>query len=170
VQATAAAITSITFQNLLDMVLFAATSTTGFDVFEAVRINSVEIWASPMSGTPTTVILVFDGLTVGAAGDQKAHTDTSMGIEPAHVKARPDPLTQAGQFQASSANIAFLLNVPAGAVIDVSLSLRQPVLEAAIATQNVLVGATPGAMYYRGLDGKTVALTNYPVVGADATR
>jgi hypothetical protein len=166
--AIAAANVNITFQNLLDMVLVAVGTTSAFDLFQAVRVNSVEIWAIAALGTPATAILVFAGTTVGAAGDLKTHTDTSMGVEPAHVKARPDPLTQAGQFQASSADVAFLLDVPAGSVIDVSVTLRQPVDGIAVASQNVLVGATTGAVYYRGLDGKTTALTNFPVQGAVA--
>jgi len=165
-QATAGAESGVTFQNLLDTVLVATSATTGVDLFEQVRVNSVELWSIAALGTPSTAILVFDGTTAGAAGDMKTHTDTSMGVEPAHVKARPDPLTQAGQFQASSANAAFLLDVAAGTVIDVSLTFRQPVLGVANSSQNVLVGATPGAVYYRGLDGKTTALTNFPVVGA----
>jgi hypothetical protein len=162
---TAAGTTNITFQNLLDTVLVANSATTAADLFEAVRVNSVELWAIAALGTPTTVTLAFDGTTVGAAGDQRQHTDTSMGIEPAHVRASPDRMTQAGQFQASGAAIAFILSAPAGAVIDVSLTLRQPVQGTVVASQNVLVGATPGAVYYRGLDGKTTALTNLPVQG-----
>jgi hypothetical protein len=164
--ATAAAELVVTFQNLLDIILVATGATTGVDLFDAVRVNSVELWGIAAIGTPATVILSFNGETVGAQGDQKTHTDTSMGIEPAHVKARPDRLTQAGQFQVTSANAAFIIIVPAGAVVDVSLSLRQPVLGQATATQNGLVGATPGVVYYRGLDGKTTSLTNFPVVGA----
>jgi hypothetical protein len=166
--ATAAAITAITFQNLLDTVLIAVGPTVAADLFEAVRVNSVELWSIAALGTPSTLILAFTGVTLGAQGDQKTHTDTSMGIEPAHVKARPDPLTQAGQFQASSNTTAFQLDVPAGTVIDVSLTFRQPVNGLVVGSQNVLVGATTGAVYYRGLDGKTTALTNYPVVGAIA--
>jgi hypothetical protein len=165
-QATAGAGISITFQNLLDTVLVALTAILGTDLFEAVRLNSVEVWGIAAVGTPATVILVYSGTAVGAAGDQKTHTDTSMGIEPAHVKASPDRLTQAGQFQASSADVAFFIDVPAGAVIDVSMTFRQPVQGQSVAPQNVLVGATPGAVYYRGLDGKTTALTNFPVQGA----
>jgi len=163
---TAAAEYNVTFQNLLDTILVATGSTTAADLFSAVRVNSVELWAIAALGTPATLTLVFDGTTVGAEGDQKTHTDTSMGIEPAHVKARPDPLTQAGQFQGSAANNAFVLNVVAGTIIDVSMTLRQPVLGFATSSQNALVGATAGVVYYRGLDGKTTALTNFPVVGA----
>jgi len=165
---TAAGNTNITFQNLLDTVLVATSATTAADLFEAVRVNSVEMWGIAALGTPTTVTLTYDGSTVGAVGDQRVHTDTSMGVEPAHIKARPDRLTQAGQFQASSANIAFITSAPAGAVIDVSVTFRQPVQGTANSSQNVLVGATTGAVYYRGLDGKTTALTNLPVVGTIA--
>jgi hypothetical protein len=165
-QATAGVGISITFQNLLDTVLVALTAILGTDLFEAVRLNSVEVWGIAAIGTPATVILVYSGTAVGAAGDQKTHTDTSMGIEPAHVKASPDRLTQAGQFQVASANVAFFIDVPAGAIIDVSMTFRQPVQGQSVAPQNVLVGATPGAVYYRGLDGKTTALTNFPVQGA----
>lgn len=164
-QAIAAATTEITFQNLLDTVVIATGATTGADLFEAVRVNSVEVWAVAALGTPVTASVAFSGTVVGAQGDQKLHTDTSMGIEPAHVRARPDRLTQGGQFQSSSSDNAFVLVVPAGAVIDVSLTLRQPVLGEVVATQNALVAATAGTVYYRGLDGKTTSLTNYPVVG-----
>jgi hypothetical protein len=158
--------TAITFQNLLDTVLLAVSATSGFDVFDAVRINSVEAWGIAVLGTPATVSVTFNGETVGAQGDQKLHTDTSMGVEPAHVKARPDPLTQAGQFQASSANTAFTISGPTGTVIDVSVTFRQPVQGQAQACQNALAGADTGAIFYRGLDGKSVSTTSFPVQGA----
>jgi hypothetical protein len=158
---------TITFQNLLDMVLIGTSATTLADLFFAVRVNSVEMWSLPAVGGANTVVCIFSGAVVGASGDQKTHTDTSMGIEPAHVKARPDRLTQAGQFQPSSADAAFTLQIPTGTVIDVSVSLRNPVDGAApIVSQNAGVGITTGVIYYRGLDGKAVATTSLPVVGA----
>jgi hypothetical protein len=157
----------ITFQNLLDMVLIGTSTTTLADLFFAVRVNSVELWSLPAVGGANTVVCIYSGAVVGASGDQKTHTDTSMGIEPAHVKARPDRLTQAGQFQPSSADNAFALQVPANTVIDVSVSLRNPVDgAAAVASQNAGVGITVGLVYYRGLDGKAAATTVLPVVGA----
>jgi len=165
--ATNAAVeTAISYQNLLDTVLLAVSATSGFDVFDAVRINSVEAWGIAAIGTPATVSVVFNGETVGAAGDQKLHTDTSMGIEPAHVKARPDRLTQAGQYQASTANTAFTIAGPSGMVVDLSVSFRQPMQGQAVACQNALVGADTGAIFYRGLDGKSSSLTAFPVQGA----
>jgi len=168
----------ITFQNLLDTVLFATTAITAADVYQAVRVNSVEVWA-PSQGVnpggetgflpPSTVTVVFDGATVGAAGDLKVHTDTSMGIQPAHVRARPDPVTQADQFQQSGARVAFGLNIPEGTIVDVSMTFRQPVMGVAVVSQIAPVGLTIGATYFRGLDGKAASTTNLPVVGVNAT-
>jgi len=168
----------ITFQNLLDTVLVAIGSTSAVDLFQSVRVNAVECWA-PSQGVnpgseagftpPSTVIVIFDGTTVGAQGDQKTHSDTSMGIQPAHVRCRPDPLTQAGQFQNSTADVAFRLDVPEGTVIDVSLTFRQPVLGNAVSAQHAAAGLTAGAIYYRGLDGLIASGTNLPVLGAVAT-
>jgi len=157
----------ITFQNLLDMILVGTFATTLCDLFSAVRVNLVELWSLPAVGGANTVTLIYSGAVVGASGDQKTHTDTSMGIEPAHVKARPDRLTQAGQFQPSSGDTAFALNVPTGTVVDVSCMLRNPIDAAApVASQNPGVAITTGLLYYRGLDGKAVATTQLPVVGA----
>jgi hypothetical protein len=158
---------SITYQNLLDCVLVGTSATTLADLFFAVRVNSVELWSLPAVGGANTVVLIFSGATVGASGDQKTHTDSSMGIEPAHVKANPDRLTQAGQFQPSSADVAFTLQVPTGTVIDVSVAYRNPVDGAApVASQNAGVAITAGQLFYRGLDGKAIATTQLPVVGA----
>lgn len=160
----------ITFQNLLDTIGVAITTVLGANLFDAVRLNSIEMWAIPAVGSgPQTLILTFNGSVLGAVGDQKTHTDTSMGLEPAHVKCRPDKRTQAGQFQNALTNPAFDLVCPINTVIDVSLSFRQPVFGNVINPANALVGATPGAVYYRGLDGKAAGVTVLPVVGAIST-
>jgi len=165
----AATSVAITFQNLLDLVLVGNAATTLSDLFEAVRIESVELWTLPVIGGAATVILVYSGATVGASGDQKTHTDTSMGIEPAHVKARPDRRTQAAQFQPSSADVAFSLLIPNGTVVDVSLTFRNPIAGGNIAAQNAGVAVVAGTIYYRGLDGKALAATALPVVGTFAS-
>jgi len=156
---------NITYENLLDAILVASTAIAGQQLFNAVRVNAVELWATPALGSSATVAVIYDGVVVGAQGDAKLHTDSSMGIEPAHVRAVPDPLTQAGQFQINSTNAAFFLSVPIATVIDVSMTLRQPIEGTAANVQNALVGATPGAVYYRGLDGKASATTVLPIVG-----
>jgi hypothetical protein len=161
--------TAITFQNLLDVINISTSATTATGLFTQVRLNAVELWATPVTGAPVTVTLIFSGAVAGAAGDLKTHTDTSMGIEAAHVRARPDRLTQAGQFQPNEADTAFTLVCPANTVIDVSMSLRNAIIGVATEVQNAPAGATAGVVYYRGLDGVAKSTTTMPVVGALAT-
>lgn len=156
---------AISFQNLLDTVLVATTTTAGTDLFNAVKVKSVECWSLPAIGTASTVSVTYDSFTAGAAGDQILHTDTSMGIEPAHVIAKPAPQSLAGLFQFSAATTAFLLECPTGTVVDVHMSLRNAIMGAATAAQNALVGAAAGVIYFRGLDGKATATTLLPPVG-----
>jgi hypothetical protein len=159
----------ITFQNLLDVINISTSATTATGLFTQVRLNAVELWATPVTGAPVTISLIFSGVSAGAAGDLKLHTDTSMGIEAAHVKASPDRLTQAGQFQPNVTDTAFTLACPTGTVIDVSMSLRNAISGTATEVQNAPVGATAGVVYYRGLDGVAKSTTAMPVVGALAT-
>lgn len=159
----------ITFQNLLDLMLTAATTTSGYDQFYSVKVRAVEVWANAVLGNASTVAVGFLGISAGAVGDQRFHTDTSMGIQPAHVRARPSPKSLAADFQTSSSNVAFLLNVPSGAVIDVHLTFVQSSIANAVVAQNALVAATVGAPYWRGLDGLASATTKFTPVAVDAT-
>lgn len=167
--ANAAFAGNITFQNLLDTLLMAATATTGYDLFYAVKVRAVEIWAEAILGSASTVSVGFMGLSGSSFGDQRLHTDTSMGVEPAHVLARPSPKSLAANFQPSSSAIALTMTVPSGAVVDLELTFVQSVQVQATAAQNALVGATAGGAYWRGLDGLASATSKFtPVVLATA--
>jgi len=169
--ATAAANqTVVTFTNLMDTINIALTTVTAAQLFSRVRMRKVEVWATPVLGTAVTTQVEFVGSAVGNEGDTKIHTDTSMGIEPAHVVARPAARSGLALFNTGSANEAFRLTCPAGAVIDVSLTFRG-LPGVFTATQNAPVGAVAGGWYYRGLDGLALGATNFPPVinasGAD---
>jgi hypothetical protein len=169
--ATAAfAQTTVTFQNLMDAINIALTTVTAAQLFFRVRVRKVEMWATPVIGGAASVQCEFLGSVVGDQGDTKIHTDTSMGIEPAHVVARPAARSGLALFNGSSAQSAFVLTGPAGTVIDVSLTYRGAPGNFT-ATQNAPVGAIAGAWYYRGLDGLAIGATNFPPVinvsGAD---
>lgn len=154
--ANAAFVGNITFQNILDTMLVATTATALSDVFQSVKIRHVEVFALPVVGGAASVSVEFSGVTAGAVGDQKIHSDTSMGIQPAHVLARPDRRALAGQYQLSSAANAITLACPAGSVIDIGLELVGQ-FGSNTAAQNAGVAATAGAFYLRGLDGLAVA-------------
>jgi hypothetical protein len=159
---------NITFQNLLDIFNVAATAVTAFDLFTLVKVKRVEIWANALANASATVTLIYSGTGAQGVGDQRIHTDSSMGIEPAHIVAVPDPMTVAAFYQLSSSDTAFFLNVPAGAVVDVSLSFRNPVVGSGNAVQNAPVAATVGALYYRGLDGQALAGSKFTPTGVIA--
>jgi len=154
--ATAAAGLTITYQNLLDLVLVATTATVGFDLFDLVKVKQVEIWSQAALGTPSSISVVFTTST----GDKSIHTDTSLGVKPAYVKARPSEKSLASFWQASAAGNCFTLVCPAGSIIDVTLHLKVASI-AAVAAQNALVAATAGDIYYRGLDGLAAATSNF---------
>jgi hypothetical protein len=159
---TAATNKSITFQNLLDSILVAATAIAGFDVFDQVRVNFVELWALPAIGASSQVSVQYSGQTPALLGDGSVHSDNSMGIEPAHVKAHPLLTSQASQWQISGAFTAFSLTCPVGSVVDVDLSFKTLSIVAPLAAQNALVAATIGDIVYRGLDGLAAAGTTLP--------
>jgi len=161
----------ITFQNLLDTFNFATSAVTAFQVFNRVKVRAVEMWATPVIGNATSVQCEFTGNQAAQEGDGKIHTDTSMGIEPAHVRARPAARSPLALFQGpGGAGVAFTLTCPSGTVVDVELTLRA-LPGVATATTNAPAAATAGAWYYRGLDGLALAATVFvPVVntsGAD---
>jgi len=155
------AVSAITYRNLLDIIGIATTAVQGYDLFDQVRLGSVEVWSMPAIGTSVQCSVEFTGAVAGGLGDGRIHADNSMGIEPAHVVARPAALSQTAQWQTSSAVQAFVLNVPAGSVIDVTLAFRNQSLLAPVAMANALVAATVGDVFYRGLDGLASAGTNF---------
>lgn len=159
-RATAAVANNITFQNLLDTILVATTAVAGTCMFQTVRVRRVRIWGMPAVGATSSVSVEFSGVTAGIVGDQAIHTDTSMGVQPAHVDARPSRKSLAADYQLNSAAIAFAITGPAGSVIDVELSFRSQFAGGNAAAQNALVGATAGQQYLRGLDGLATATSN----------
>ncbi len=158
---TAQTLFPVTYADLLDTIFFADTAVTGFDVFDQVKLNAVELWAVPAIGGTAEVAVQFEGgFGGGPIGDGRVFSDSSMGIEPAHVVARPERLSTAAMWTPSNAGFtAFALSCPAGAIIDVDLSFRTVASLAPVALQQAVAAGTVGEMYYRGLDGAPIATT-----------
>jgi len=154
---------TITWQNLLDLILVATSATAVSDLFYAVKIKYIELWSLPSIGGANSVSVTFDGTVAGLVGNQVTHTDTSMGIEPAHLRVGPGKKTLASMFQVSTGNVAFLLDVPSGAVVDLKLIFKDNTLGVAVSAQNAGVALTAGATYWRGLDGLALATTKFIV-------
>jgi hypothetical protein len=153
----------VTYANLIDMMVFMGTTILPYRLFQSVRLKRVKAWALPAIGTAASVSVVFNGTTAGSQGDRKAYTDTSMGIEPAFVNAVPDPKTLCADFQIQSAAVAFNLQVPVGAVIDVSVDYKADPLATGASASAAAVATTAGVIAYRGLDGLAVAASQFAV-------
>lgn len=150
---------SIRPEDVLDSVLVASTAVLGYDLFDIFKVRSVEVWGQAALGTPSTITINFQTST----GDQTIHTDTSLGVKPAYVKAVPSDRSLAS-FWTETANTAlFNVTAPAGSILDLNCDFKTT-LVAPNAAQNALVGANPGEIYYRGLDGLAMATTNFPPI------
>jgi hypothetical protein len=157
---------TVTFADLLDLYLVATAATVVYDVFDAVRVNFVEIWSASVSfGAPLSIYLEFNGAnTAGLTGNARAYSDTVMSTEPAHLLCKPGKNTASGMWNESSANAAWSMTVPVNTIIDVDCSFRN-LISPPQAAQNNSAAATVGQFYYRGLDGLAVATTKFtPVV------
>jgi hypothetical protein len=150
---------SITGQNVLDTVLVATSATVGFDLFDIFRIRSIEVWGQAALGTPTTITVLYSTAT----GDQSIHTDTSLGVKPAYVKAVPSDRSLASFWTITGTSSIFLVSCPAGSILDLSCDFKTSNIDV-VQAQNALAAATAGDLYYRGLDGVAIATTNFPPI------
>jgi len=107
-----------------------ATATTNIvQLFEACKINSITVWSSinPSNVQPRTVSVLYMGAVLGVQGANKNHSDMSVGMtRVARVKARPEPGSQAAQWQNTvTTNTAayFQILASGGAVCDLDVLL-----------------------------------------------
>lgn len=155
---------NITYINLCDAINVATAATTAYQLFDFVRVVGVEMWTIAAVGLNATLTLNFSGQTPGLVGDSDQYTDTSMGIEPAHIRARPSPKCTASTWQpGSNSGTAFSVKSDTAGIIDVILQYRvnEAYLPATVA--NAPAGLSAGNIYYRSLDG--VALGTFTPLG-----
>jgi len=159
----------ITVENLCDTILFAASATVGYDVFAFVKIRRINMWCIGTLGSSEFLTLQYNAISGTSLGDNKIHTATSMGIEPACISAKPSVKSLISNFQAAgSGDVAFNIDAPSGTVIDCHLTFMNEYSGSPTQAGSVLVGATVGATYLRGLDGLPAATTKFtPVLGQD---
>jgi len=146
-------VATITRKNLLDLVVVAITATTSGRIIEGIRLKKVEVWTQP-------AVLGSANLTssiewIGENSPSIVHSDTTMGIRPAHVLTRPPPSSSNRWWSMSGfQEIDDLFTITAGAesITDVSVAIRFVEMESPTAGP-IPVGATPGQMYGVPLDG-----------------
>lgn len=163
----------VTWRNLLDTWLFAVTATTGYDLFDLVRVDWVSVRATGSGaavGVVSSVELAFPGSnTPGVYGDGSQFEGASIGTsEPAFVKGGPAKLSQTAQFHTNTTDTAFTIDVKSGGtislevLIEVALEFKNSAELAPQGAANALALATVGQLYFRGLDGQAKASTSFP--------
>ena len=150
--------------NLLATWLVSSSTLAVWNLFDTVKVKSIEMWSLPVIGSTATVQATFNGPVGPTQGDETVHTDTSMGLEPAHLLVRPNARSLAANFQDPTSGNLFVLNAPVGTVIDLHCVFKQTWLTAPVAATNGL-SLVAGDIYLRGLDGLALASTSYTVVG-----
>jgi hypothetical protein len=150
----------ITYQNLLDTILFTISATQAIDLFNVVRVRRVKIWAIPVLGQSSSVLIIYDGAAIGFVGDREVHQDSSMGVEPAYLSCSPSKQSLASKFQASGTQNAFFIECPTGSVVDVDLDFKADTQGAQVASQNTVTTVLT-AIAYRGLDGLGSATSKF---------
>jgi hypothetical protein len=168
-------VAGVTFNNLLDAWLIAGTSTTGYQLFDFVKIKRVTVRAVgsrdlDVSTGPAgmcTVGVEFPGLVPGTSGGGKTVSGANMGTANcAYVSARPEKWSLAACYQPSNNNTAFVVRAVnqdgspvIGAVIDVELAYKNNPDVNPVSITSAISGATAGNLYYGGIDGARLAAT-----------
>jgi len=163
---------TVTWANLLDAWFVAGTAVNAYQLFDFVKVKKVVVRAM---GVPdgahlapsATVGVEFPGLTGGQFGSGKQKIGSSIGYDvPAMVSAKPDPMSQAAQFQPSTSNAAFIVRAVDGlrsplygVLIDVQVVYKNSgdISPAAVTTARAAL--TPGNLYFGGIDGLATANT-----------
>jgi len=138
--------------NLVSMCSVAVGSSQA-RLLNAVRLKSVEMWGNPplLGGVPVVTSVEW----VGQNSPSTLISDTSMGVNAAHVLARPPPDSSNRWWSITGSNeseVLFEIEVPAGTIIDVKAAIRFIDDEAGVSAE-AGAAATLGTVYYNYLDG-----------------
>ncbi len=168
----ATSVTGVTFANLLDSWMVATSATTGFQLFDYVKVRRVTVRATAnynggIQGGGVSCEVGFSGLNTGVLGSGKRVTDSALGVNNvAFVSIAPGEDTLAGKWQASNNGIAFVIRIQdysgaavTGAVIDLDLSFKNEPDVSPVAVSSPVAAAVAGNLYYRGIDGGGVGGT-----------
>lgn len=161
---------SVTFANLLDAWFIAGSATTAYQLFDFVKVRRVTVRAvsgANSGGSTVTVGVEFPGLISGSNAGGKQASNSQMGVSKnAYVSVRPDKLSASAMWQPSSNSVAFVVrttdlnnSVCLGTIIDVELSYKNSADVNPAALTSPITGATPGNIYFGGIDGGRLAAT-----------
>jgi len=164
---------------LLNSVFVCATATTGFNLFYAVKLKRVQMWAAALQNGIDNISVCFDAIgsvpTGGPAGDQNFANDLSMGLKPAHLDKRPAKGSVASMWlcdAGTNSSLLFEMICPANTVVELEVEMRGTANgTGGVPLVNPVVAGNPGSIYWRGLDGLPIAATVFaPTIGPLGSR
>ncbi len=142
---------TVNSDDLLNLYLVATAAATTARLIQAIKLVKVEIWGNvpALGSTPSDVQCEWTAQSgVASFGPSFRVADTSQGITPAHIVARPPKGSlasfwlQSGQTNGAVLNLAF----PTGSVIDLHVQMCLVDQESPTAGQTT-AGATVGRVY-----------------------
>jgi hypothetical protein len=145
----------------------AKTTTSGAPIFQAVKLDKVEVWGNMGSAlTSATCSVLYPASGVNPMPREDSDVTVSASF-PAHVISVPPRNTLSGFWNTGTNVTIFTVTVPAQGIVDVWLSLvlndgGSPVASATLA------GASVGSVYFQPLDSSTLAGANLTPVGLQA--
>lgn len=152
----------IQVQNIFDTLVIATAATTAVELFSHLRVRKVEAWCNGLTNTSAQLALQFYGIISGdVTGDDRIHTDSSMGITPAHIRCVPSKRSLASNWTTSTTSNLFDAVFPVGTIVDVDVEFRRSLNGGTSSAASALVGASTGYIYARGLDGLPVATSKF---------
>ena len=152
--ASASISSSITIANLLGTRVMAATTTTGYSPYFALRLRRLKIWAPVTTqGTPVTIALTPVGVetTTNCYADiPETQTATSDTLDwPAYIDYKPHELHPSGSWhQTNTTSLALIgFTCPQGSIMDLKIEAMYATGNAPLGYVATLVGATVGTNY-----------------------
>jgi len=152
---TSATARTITDTNLLGIggAVCSVANTTLNMINSTTKLHSVEVWAPPASqGAASTCSVEWVGQNF-APNIEVSDTSNSV-AEPAHVRAKPPPGSQASLWLPPVGNQIMIVIAPIGSIIDLVCSHTMQDDGIAGTAATVATGSL-GAMYFMYLDGAT---------------
>ncbi len=184
---------SMTSQSLVGAFFMAIGSSSGYSLFQAVRLKSIKAWLNPVALGPATLQLFYppqvvsSSVPVGAEPGKRIQ-DTVVGVtSTCYVAGAPDPDSQSGCWfnttnysssntiaqlfveLGSAANIALIVDVTFEAVLFNGFSSGYTPLSVSIASATGAAGRVYASPLWASVPGTPPSLSSGLAIGWDQT-
>jgi len=155
----------VTQAELFAALVVAATSTTVYPIFDALKIKRINIVIPTGSGGLFLTEAKFEW--ANTVGPSKMTDAVALNTENALISVRPDKLSDDSHwFQQGSSQNAFVLTLPVNSMIEVDFSgVIKGTDDSSPGTPITVLAATVGRFYQMSLEGSAIAAAKFNSVG-----